>query len=177
MWNELEYKLKHCRCKIDQLSTGSKIFTRVLSAENSQIHLNRPFECEPLGSNQTVESSTAAITWYKASLFKYQCGDCVLTPGDSERSSFIPGSKGVEETEVDNTELLGSREEEAEGGRDTTIYFCRGREAASPGPLPDSTLTKGCKVEVALGTVLVTGEADWEELRVITYRKGDKSLL
>lgn len=92
----------------------------------------------------------------------------MLAPGDSDRSSFIPVSSGVEEIEVGSTELLVSKEEEADEGRDTTMYFCRGREAVSPGPLPDSSFTKGCKVEVALGTVLVTGEADWEELRVIT---------
>lgn len=152
-------------------STGSEIFTKVLLAESSQIRLNITFERELLGSNKQLSPEQLPKTWYKASLFKYQCGDCVLTPGDSERSSFIPVSKGVEETEVDNTVLLGSKEEEADGGRDTTMYFCIGREAVSPGPPPDSTLTKGCKVEVPLGTVLVTGEADWEELRVITWRK------
>lgn len=97
-----------------------------------------------------------------------QCGDCVLAPGDSDRSSFIPASSGTEEIEDGSTELLGSKEEDAEEGRDTTMYFCIGRELVSPGPLPDSSFTKGCKVEAALGTVLVTGEADWEELRVIT---------
>lgn len=98
-----------------------------------------------------------------------QCGDCVLAPGDSDLSSFIPVSTGAE-TEFGNTELFDSKEEEAVEGRDTTMYFCIGREAVSPGPLPDSSFTKGCKVEVALGTVLVTGEADWEELMVITCR-------
>ena len=101
-------------------------------------------------------------------LHKSQCGDCVLAPGDSDLSSFIPVSSGVEEIEVGSTELLFSNEEEADEGRDTTMYFCRGREPASPGPLPGSSFTRGCKVEVALGTVLVTGEADWEELMVIT---------
>lgn len=100
-----------------------------------------------------------------------QCGECVITPGDSDRSNFMPASSGVEEIEVGSTELLDSKEEEADEGRDTTMYFCRGREAVSPGPPPDSSFTNGCKVEVALGTVLVTGEADWEELRVITYRE------
>ena len=106
-------------------------------------------------------------------LNKSQCGDCVLAPGDSERSSFIPASR-VEEIEVGSTELLVSREDEADEGRDTTMYFCIGRDPVRPGPLPDSSFTKGCKVEVALGTVLVTGEADWEELRVITYREGKR---
>lgn len=92
----------------------------------------------------------------------------MLAPGDSERSSFIPPSSEVEEIEVGNTELFVSKEEEAEEGRDTTMYFCMGRDAVSPGPLPDSSLTRGCNVEVPLGTVLVTGEADWEELRVMT---------
>lgn len=93
----------------------------------------------------------------------------MLAPGDSDLSSFIPVSTGVE-TGFGNTELFDSKEEEAVEGRDTTMYFCIGREAVSPGPLPDSSFTKGCKVEVALGTVLVTGEADWEELMVITWR-------
>lgn len=97
-----------------------------------------------------------------------QCGDCVLAPGDSDLSSFIPVSTGVE-TEFGNTELFDSKEEEADEGRDTTMHFCIGREAVSPGPL-DSSFTKGCRVDVALGTVLVTGEADWEELMVITWR-------
>lgn len=97
----------------------------------------------------------------------------MLAPGDSDRSSFIAASSGFEEIEVGSTELLVSKEEEADEGKDTTMYFCRGREPVSPGPPPDSSFTKGCKVEVALGTVLVTGVADWEELRVITYR-GDK---
>lgn len=97
-----------------------------------------------------------------------QCGDWVLAAGESERSSFIPPSTGAEEEiEVGSTEVLVSNEE-ADEGRDTTIYFCIGREAVSPAPLPGSSLTKGCSVEVALGTVLVTGEADWEELRVMT---------
>lgn len=95
----------------------------------------------------------------------------MLAPGDSDLSSFIPASIRVEEIEVGSTELLFSKEEEADEGRDTTMYFCIGREPVSPGPLPDSSFTKGCKVEVALGTVLVTGEADWEELRVITWRE------
>lgn len=104
----------------------------------------------------------------KNPLSKSQCGDCVLAPGDSDRSSFIAASSGFEEIEVGSTELLVSKEEEADEGKDTTMYFCRGREPVSPGPPPDSSFTKGCKVEVALGTVLVTGVADWEELRVIT---------
>lgn len=33
---------------------------------------------------------------------------------------------------------------------------------------PDSNLTSGCKDVGVLGTVLVTGDPDWEELRVIT---------
>lgn len=99
----------------------------------------------------------------------------MLAPGDSDRSSFITASSGFEEIEVDSTELLVSKDEEADEGRDTTMYFCIGREPVSPGPLPDSSLTKGCKVEVALGTVLVTGEADWEELRVITWREDKKT--
>lgn len=82
----------------------------------------------------------------------------------------MPISNGFDEIDVESTELLLSKEEEADEGRDTTMYFCRGREPVNPGPLPDSSFTKGCKVEVALGTVLVTGEADWEELRVITYK-------
>ncbi|MEQ2182646.1 hypothetical protein GOODEAATRI_024443, partial [Goodea atripinnis] len=86
---------------------------------------------------------------------------------ESERSSFIPPSTVAEEIEVGSTELLLSKEE-ADEGRDTTIYFCNGREAVSPGPLPGSSFTKDCSVEVALGTVLVTGEAEWEELRVMT---------
>lgn len=98
-----------------------------------------------------------------------QCGDCVLAPGDSDLSSFIPVSTTVE-TEFGNTELFDSKEEEADEGRDTTMHFCIGREAVSPGPLLDSSFTKGCRVDVALGTVLVTGEADWEELMVITWR-------
>lgn len=93
----------------------------------------------------------------------------MLAPGDSDLSSFIPVSTEVE-TEFGNTELFDSKEEEADEGRDTTMHFCIGREAVSPGPLPDSSFTKGCKVDVALGTVLVTGEADWEELMVITWR-------
>lgn len=109
-------------------------------------------------------------------LCKSQCGDCVLAPGDSDRSSFIPASSEVEEIEVGSTELLVSREEEADEGRDTTMYFCTGLCPVSPGPLLDSSFTKGCKVDVALGTVLVTGEADWEELRVITWRRYRKML-
>lgn len=95
----------------------------------------------------------------------------MLAPGDSDLSSFIPASSGVVEIEVGSTELFASREEEADEGRDTTMYFCRGRDAVSPGPLPDSSFTRGCRVEVALGTVLVTGAADWEELMVITLRE------
>lgn len=93
----------------------------------------------------------------------------MLAPGDSDLSSFIPASSGAEEIEVDSTELFVSSEEEADEGRDTTMYFCRGREPVSPGPLPGSSFTKGCNAELALGTVLVTGEADWEELMVITW--------
>lgn len=100
--------------------------------------------------------------------YRSQCGDWVLAPGDSERSIFIPASIALEEIEVGITALLLSNEEEADEGRDTTMYFCMGRDPVSPGPLPDSNLTRGCKVEVALGTVLVTEEADWEELMVIT---------
>lgn len=92
----------------------------------------------------------------------------MLAPGDSERSSFIPDSSGTEDIGDGSTELLGSKEDEADDGKDTTMYFCIGREPVSPGPLPDSSFTRGCKVEAALGTVLVTDEADWEELRVIT---------
>lgn len=92
----------------------------------------------------------------------------MLAPGDSDRSSFIPPSSELEEIEVGSTELLVSKDDEADEGRDTTMYFCRGREAVNPGPLPGSSFTKGCKVDVALGTVLVTGEADCEELRVMT---------
>lgn len=99
----------------------------------------------------------------------------MLAPGDSDLSSFIPASSGVEEIEVVSTELFASKEEEADEGRDTTMYFCKGREPVSPVPLPGSSFTKGCRVEVALGTVLVTGEADWEELMVITWRECKKT--
>lgn len=58
-------------------------------------------------------------------------------------------------------------------GKDTTIYFCTGRDPETD-PVtpvtPDSSLTSGCRGVEPLGTVLVTGELDWEELRVITYR-------
>lgn len=77
----------------------------------------------------------------------------------------------LEEIEVGSTELLDSKEEEADEGRDTTMYFCIGRDPVSPGPPPGSSFTRGCKVEVALGTVLVTGEGDWEELIVMTWRE------
>lgn len=90
----------------------------------------------------------------------------MLAPGDSERSVFPVGSSVVE-MGVGITELLFSMEELDEGS-DTTMYFCMGREPGSVGPLPGSTFTKGCKVDVTLGTVLVTVEADWEELMVIT---------
>lgn len=100
--------------------------------------------------------------------YKSQCGDCVFAAGDSDRSIFIPASNEAEEIGVGITELLLSKDEEADEGRDTTMYFWRGREPVSPGPPPGSSFTKGCKVEVALGTVLVTGEADWEELMVMT---------
>lgn len=90
----------------------------------------------------------------------------MFAPGDSDRSSFIPGSSGVEEFEVASEELFVSKEDEADEGRDTTMYFCMGREAPSPAPVPGSSLTKGCRVEVVV--VLVTGDADWEELMVIT---------
>lgn len=93
----------------------------------------------------------------------------MLTPGDSERSIFIPVSKEVEEMEAGRMELLLSSEEDADEGRDTTMYFWSGREPVNPGPPPDSSFTKGCKVDV--GTVLVTEETDWEELRVITWVK------
>lgn len=96
-----------------------------------------------------------------------QCGDCVFAPGDSDRSSFIPGSSGVEEFEVASAELFVSKEDEADEGRDTTMYFCMGREAPIPAPPLGSSLTKGCRVEVVV--VLVTGDADWEELMVITW--------
>lgn len=92
----------------------------------------------------------------------------MFAPGDSDRSSFIPGSIGVEEFEVGSAEVFVSKEEEeeeADEGRDTTMYFCRGREAPKPAPLLGSSLTKGCRVEVVV--VLVT--ADWEELMVITW--------
>lgn len=84
----------------------------------------------------------------------------MLAAGDSDLSSFTPASSGVEEIEVGSTELFVSNEEEVDEGRDTTMYFWRGREPVSPGPLPGSNFTKGCRVEVALGTVLVTGDAD-----------------
>lgn len=89
----------------------------------------------------------------------------MLAPGDSDR--FNPASR-EEEREVGSIELLVSNEEEADVGKDTTMYFCKGLGAVNADPLPDSSFTKGCKVEEALGTVLVTGEAVWEELRVIT---------
>lgn len=94
----------------------------------------------------------------------------MLAPGDSDRSSFITASRGFEEIDVGSTELLASKEEEADEGRDTTMYFCMGRVPVSPEPPPGSSLTRGCKVDMALGTVLVTGEGDWEELRVMTWR-------
>lgn len=98
----------------------------------------------------------------------------MLAPGDSDRSIFMPASSWLEEMDVVNTELLASREEEADEGRETTMYFCIGRDPVSPGPPLDSSFTKGCKVDEALGTVLVTVDADWEVLRVMTYRERKK---
>lgn len=144
--------------------TGHTCF---LSVKSSDIPLHTTPEFTPLSSAQTNLLVCSAVKNLHY-LYKSQCGDCVLAPGDSDRSSFIPASSAVEEIEVGMTELLLSKDEEADEGRDTTMYFCIGRELVSPGPLPDSSFTKGCKAEVALGTVLVTGEADWEELRVIT---------
>ena len=93
---------------------------------------------------------------------------CVLAPGESDLSSFIPASSwAVEEEMAVSPEPLPSRD--AEEGRDTTMYFCMGREAVSPGPPPDSSFTSGCRPEVALCTVLVP--PDWEELKVITWRR------
>lgn len=67
--------------------------------------------------------------------------------------------------------LLFSSDDDDEG-KDTTIYFCTGRDPETD-PVtpvtPDSSLTRGCRGVEPLGTVLVTGELDWEELRVITY--------
>lgn len=91
----------------------------------------------------------------------------MFAPGDSDRSSFIPGSSGVEELEVASAELFVSKEDEADEGRETTMYFCMGREAPIPAPPLGSSLTRGCRVEVLV--VLVTGDADWEELMVITW--------
>lgn len=64
--------------------------------------------------------------------------------------------------------LLFSNDEDDEG-KDTTIYFCTGRDPETDPVTPDSSLTSGCRGVETLGTVLVTGELDWEELRVITY--------
>lgn len=55
-------------------------------------------------------------------------------------------------------------------GKDTTIYFCTGRDPETDPVTPDSSLTSGCRGAEPLGTVLVTGELDWEELKVITYK-------
>lgn len=63
--------------------------------------------------------------------------------------------------------LLFSNDDDEEG-KDTTIYFCTGRDPETP-VTPDSSLTRGCSGVETLGTVLVTGELDWEELNVITY--------
>lgn len=54
-----------------------------------------------------------------------QCGDCVLAPGDSERSIFTPASSEMGEVEEEggSMELLLSSEEDADVGSDTTIYF------------------------------------------------------
>jgi hypothetical protein len=78
----------------------------------------------------------------------------------------------VEEEEGGSMPLLLSREEEADVGRDTTMYFWRGRDPPRPPAPLDSSLTRGCRVEVALATVLVTEEPE-EELRVITWRRGE----
>lgn len=154
------------------LLLGINIFTLHLICFNLLIP---PLETTALNLPQTLLFSFITMIYKKTKKkittvsAQSQCGDCVLAPGDSDLSSFIPVSTGVD-TEFGNTELFGSIEEEAAEGRDTTMYFCIGREAVSPGPLPDSSFTKGCKVDVALGTVLVTGEADWEELMVITWK-------
>lgn len=94
----------------------------------------------------------------------------MFAPGESDRSSFTPGSSDMEEFEVARAELFVSKEDEADEGRDTTMYFCMGREAPIPAPVLGSSLTKGCRVEVVV--VLVTGDADWEELMVITCGGG-----
>lgn len=96
-----------------------------------------------------------------------QCGDCVLAAGDSERSSFTVVSMLMGEVEVGRMpEPLFSSEEDE--GKDTTMYFWRGREPPTAPVFPDSSLTSGCKDVGVLGTVLVMGDPDWEELRVIT---------
>jgi len=98
---------------------------------------------------------------------------CVLAPGESDRSSFIPACCWLAEEEVVE-EMAVSPEplpsSEAEEGSDTTMYFCMGRDAARPAPTPASSFTRGCRAEVVLCTVLVP--PDWEVLRVITCRSG-----
>lgn len=95
----------------------------------------------------------------------------MFAAGDSERSSLTVDSMLMGEVEEGRTlEPLFSSEEEDEG-KDTTMYFWRGREPPTAPVFPDSSLTSGCKDVGVLGTVLVTGDPDWEELRVITWRK------
>lgn len=95
----------------------------------------------------------------------------MLAAGDSERSSLTADSMLMGEVEEGRTlEPLLSSEEEDEG-KETTMYFWRGREPPTAPVFPDSSLTSGCKDVGVLGTVLVTGDPDWEELRVITWRK------
>lgn len=92
----------------------------------------------------------------------------MFAAGDSEHSSFTVDSTLMGEVEVGRTpEPLFSSEEDDEG-KDTTMYFCRGREPPTAPVFPDSSLTSGCKDVGVLGTVLVMGDPDWEELRLIT---------
>lgn len=65
--------------------------------------------------------------------------------------------------------LFSSDDDDDDEGKDTTMYFCTGRDPETDPVTPDSSLTSGCRGAEPLGTVLVTGEPDWEELRVITY--------
>lgn len=64
--------------------------------------------------------------------------------------------------------LLFSSDDDEDEGKDTTMYFCTGRDPETEPVTPGSSLTSGCRGAEPLGTVLVTVELDWEELRVIT---------
>lgn len=120
---------------------------------------------KPYGKLQATFVFLLCFSGARDNVCMSQCGNCMFAAGDSERSSFTVVSMLMGEVEVGRTPLLSSEEAE---GKDTTIYFWRGREPPTAPVFPDSSLTSDCKDVGVLGTVLVTGEPDWEELRVIT---------